>query len=56
MKAHEWMALKHGDKVKHNNGDVETVYEFAGEKYLEGEKSLFPLSEFDPDDFEKVER
>ena len=54
MKWNEWAGLNHGDKIQHKNGDVETIYEFDGDKYIEGEKSLFPLSEFDPEDWEIV--
>ena len=52
MTRNEWESLKHGDKVKHRNGDVETIYEWDGEKYIDGEKSLFPLSEFNPAEWE----
>ena len=48
----EWESLKHGDKIKHQNGDVEIIYEWDGEKYIDGEKSLFPLSEFNHKEWE----
>ena len=51
----EWKSLKHGDKIQNvNNGDIETIYEAWDEKYIEGEKSLFPLSEFDHNDWKKI--
>ena len=34
------------------NGDIETVYEWGDEKYIDGEKSLFPLSEFNHKEWE----
>ena len=55
MKFNEWKSLKHGDKIKNKyNGDIEKIYEAFDEKYIEGEKSLFPLSEFDCEDWEKL--
>lgn len=46
MTKNEWENLKYGDRIKHLNGDVETIYEWDNEKYIEGKKSLFPLSDF----------
>ena len=46
MTKDEWENLKHGDTIEHINGDVESIYEWDNEKYINGEKSLFPLSEF----------
>lgn len=54
MTKNEWENLKHGDKIKHLNGDVETIYEWDNEKYIEGEKSLFPLSDFNHEEWEFV--
>lgn len=57
MKTNEWLLLKHGDIIKHKKrGDIEKIYIFEGEQYIEGKNSLFPLSEFDCDDWEKVEK
>ena len=52
MTEKEWRNLKHGDKIIHSNGDIETIYEWNGEKYVDGEKTLFPLSEFSWKDWE----
>lgn len=54
MSKEEWEKLKHGDKIKHLNGDVETIYEWDGGKYINGEKSLFPLTEFNHKEWEKI--
>lgn len=54
MTRNEWENLKHGDKIKHLNGDVETIYEWNNEKYIEGKKSLFPLSEFSYTEWEVI--
>ena len=54
MTIKEWNELKHGDKIKHENGDVETIYVWNGEKYIEGKKSLFPLAEFDHNEWTKL--
>ena len=54
MTRSEWGNLKHGDKIKHFNGDVETIYEWDNEKYIEGEKSLFPLSDFNHEEWEII--
>lgn len=48
----EWENLKHCDRIRHKNGDVETIYEWGGEKYIDGEKSIFPLSEFNHKEWE----
>lgn len=55
MTSKEWLDLKHGDRIKHvETGEIETIYiAFDNEQYIEGEKSLFPLSEFDHRDWEK---
>lgn len=52
MNWNEWENLKHGDRIKHRNGDVETIYDWDGEKYIDGEKSLFPLSSFNHEEWE----
>lgn len=52
MTRKEWENLKRGDKIIHQNGDVEIIYEWDGEKYIDGEKSLFPLSEFNYKEWE----
>lgn len=52
MNWNEWSNLKRGDKIRHLNGDIETIYEWDGEKYIEGEKSLFPLSGFNHEEWE----
>lgn len=54
MDWNEWNNLKHGDKIQHENGDIETIYEWDGEKYIEGEKSLFPLSSFNHREWKKI--
>lgn len=63
MTTNEWLNLKHGDKVVFVNarypkriGEIETVYvDYNGKKYFDSEgDSIFPLSQFDPDDFELV--
>jgi len=54
MTIKEWNELKHGDKIKHENGDVETIYVWDGKKYIEGEKSLYPLEEFDHKEWTKL--
>lgn len=54
MEWNEWQSLKNGDKIKHINGDVETIREWGDDKYIEGEKCLFPLSEFNHKEWEKV--
>lgn len=53
MKQNEWENLKDGDKIKHLNGDVEVIREWDGDKYIEGEKCLFPLSELNPKEWKK---
>lgn len=54
MKWNEWENLRHGDKIRHQNGDIETIYEWDGEKYIDGENSLFPLSEFNHKEWEML--
>ena len=54
MNRNEWENLKHGDRIRHQNGDVETIYELGGEKYIDGDELLFPLSEFDHKEWEIV--
>lgn len=63
MTVQEWLNLKHGDKVVFTNkrypkrvGEIETVYvDCHGKQYFDSEgDSLFPLSQFDPDDWEPV--
>ena len=56
MTIKEWVELKHGDVIKHKDGDVERIYEAFGKKYIEGEKTLFPLSEFESHDWEVIKK
>lgn len=43
----EWYALKDGDVIRHKYGDIERIVEYQNEAFIEGERDLFPLSEFD---------
>jgi len=54
MTIKEWNELKHGDQIKHENGDVETIYVWDGKQYIEGEKCLYPLEEFDHKEWTKL--
>ena len=63
MQYADWNDLKRGDKIvftnekyPHQVGTVEEIYvDCNGDKYILGEKdSIFPLSEFDCRDFERV--
>ena len=54
MTIKEWNELKHGDKIKHENGDIETIYVWDGKQYIEGEKCLYPLEEFDHKEWTKL--
>ena len=47
MTREEWYSLKEGDVIQHKDGDVEHIVEHRGEPFIEGERDLFPLSEFD---------
>lgn len=47
MTRDEWDALKEGDVIQHENGDVEHIVEYMGALFIDGERTLFPLSEFD---------
>lgn len=63
MEWNEWSNLKHGDKIRfvgewnpRHIGDVETIYVANdGRQYIASGESLFPLTEFAPYDWEKVE-
>lgn len=52
----EWESLKAGDVIQHEEGSIETIVEYNGEKYIDGEKSIFPLSEFIPGEWTKISR
>lgn len=55
MNKEQWQSLKHGDKIKNKyTGDIEVIYEFMNELYIEGIKSLFPIAEFNSGDWEIV--
>lgn len=50
-----WTEVNHGDVVTNPIDGNSTVYVDAdGEKYLVSERCLFPVWQFDPEDFEKV--
>ena len=55
MAIDEWTKLKHGQKIRHMSGRIEEVYIWNETRYIAGEKSLFPLSEFDHRKWEKVD-
>ena len=55
MTYNEWTHLEHGQKIRHTSGQIERIYIWNGMRYIEGEKSLFPLSEFDHTEWEKVD-
>ena len=55
MAIDEWTKLKHGQKIRHMSGQIEEVYIWNETRYIAGEKSLFPLSEFDHREWEKVD-
>lgn len=57
MTIEQWTGLKTGDKIKHINGDVERIYvsSLDGIQYIEGKNNLFPLAEFNNDDWELEE-
>lgn len=48
--------IKEGDKLQHINGDIETVVYYphydSKELYFDGEKSIFPLHQFDLSEWE----
>ena len=60
MTQKEWSGLKQGDKIRfigkwlpQHIGDIETIYvDSNGTQYIDGEKSLSPLSAYDKDDWE----
>ena len=55
MTREEWYNLEAGDIVRDTDGNTEVVVEhFDGEKYIDGGKSLYPMSEFDWRGFTKI--
>lgn len=55
MTREEWYNLEAGDIVQDTDGNTEVVVEyFDGEKYIDGGKSLYPMSEFDWRSFTKI--
>lgn len=38
--------LSHGDKVRHDDGTLETIYKTSDDIYIEGERDLWPLWAF----------
>lgn len=47
--------IKNGMTLKHDNGDIEKVIEYQGKLYIDGNKSIFPLSEFKTSEFVIIE-
>ena len=50
--------LKHGDRIISNGyyRSVYTVYEYRGELYLTGIKDMWPVTEFNPSDWELLDQ
>ena len=49
-----WNDVHNGDKVCSNDGSILECVEWRGEKYLAGIKDMWNVSEFDPEDWEKM--